>query len=91
MAGRMKQLVRTAVALGATLLLGKAIRKAAQDRRVRQKAGELQQAVRNQVRSAGKTAGMKANQLAKAVGKQAPAIGREAAKQIKKLVDSAAG
>jgi hypothetical protein len=91
MSGKTKQLAQAAVTLVAALLAGKAIQKAAQDRKIRSKASDLSQAARKQVRTAGKAVGENLNRLAQAARKQAPEIGREAVKQVKRLSKTASG
>ena len=80
MSNRTKQLVRAAVALVAALVAKKAIQRASQDRTFRGKA-----------RAAGKTLGDNLNRLARVAGERAPGIGREAARQIRRLSKAAAG
>lgn len=80
MPDRTKQLVRAAVTLVAALVAKKAIQWATTDRTFRGKA-----------RAAGKALGENLNRLARVAGQQAPVIGREAARQIRKLSKAAAG
>ena len=80
MPNRTKQLVRAAAALVVALVAKKAMQRAANDRTFRGKA-----------RAAGKALGDNLNRLARAAGERAPEIGREAARQIRRLSKTAAG
>lgn len=86
-----KQLAQAVATLVAALLAGKAIQRAAQDRKIRRKANDLSHAARKQVGSAGKAVGDNLNRLAQAARKQAPVLGREAVKQVKRLSKAATG
>jgi hypothetical protein len=87
MSGKTKQLTRAAITLVVALLA----RKAFQDRKFRRRASDLGQSARKQVQSAGKVMGDNLGRFARAAGKQAPVLGREAVKQFKRLAKSPIG
>jgi F0F1-type ATP synthase membrane subunit b/b' len=89
MAASMKGLFKAAIALVAAALVQKGIQRARKDPRVRQKAADLQKAVRDQVPVARKKAGRMVSDLKDAAEKRVPQIREEAAKQIKKLAKAA--
>jgi hypothetical protein len=72
MARKKNSLAKTAVALAATALLEKAIKKASEDPRVRRKAKAVGKALKKRVNRAGK-------KIAKAIKKKAPKLGRSRA------------
>jgi hypothetical protein len=85
MAASMKGLFKAAIALVAAALVQKGIQRAAQDRRIRRKAADLQKTVRDQVPVARKKAGEIMSGLKDVADKRVPQLRQEAAKQIKKL------
>lgn len=95
MAGTTKRLAKAVVALAASSVINKAVRKAASDPRVRRKAAKLEGAVRTKARAAGKAAGKKATALArsagKGVGKKLSGPRKNAGKKIKRLGKMVAG
>lgn len=95
MAGTTKRLAKAVVALAASSVMEKAVRKAASDPRVRRKATELEGVVRKKAHAAGKSAGKKASALArsagKSVGKKLSGPRKNAGSKIKRLGKLVAG
>jgi hypothetical protein len=91
MGANMKGLFKAAIALVAAGLVQKVIQRAGKNPRVRRKAADLQQAMRDKVPVARDAAGKLASDLKDAAGKRIPRIRQEAAKQIKKLAKVAEG
>ena len=95
MAGTTKRLTKAVVALAASSVVEKAVRKAAEDPRVRRKAGELERALRKKARAAGKSAGKKATAMARSagaeVGKKLAGPRKTAGKKIKRFGKLVAG
>jgi hypothetical protein len=79
MARKRKGLAQTAAALAATALLEKAIKKAAEDPRVRRKAKAVGKALKKRAKAAGK-------KISKAIRKRAPKASRAAARRRKSRV-----
>ena len=71
MARTQRNLAKTAAALAATVLLEKAIQKAAEDPRIRRKAKAVAKALGKRARAAGK-------KIAKVIKKRAPKLARAA-------------
>jgi len=69
MARKQRNLAKTAAAMAATALVEKAIRKAAEDPRVRRKAKAVGKALKKRAKAAGK-------KISKAIKKRAPKIRR---------------
>ena len=74
MARKQRNLAKTAAALAVTALLEKAIKKAAEDPRVRRKAKAVGKALKKGAKAAGK-------RIAKAIKKRAPKVKRAAARR----------
>jgi hypothetical protein len=95
MAGTTKRLTKAVATLAASGMVGKAVRKAAADPRVRRKAAELESVVRKKARAAGKSAGKKASALARSAGakveKKLSGPRKAAGKRIKRLGKLVAG
>lgn len=78
MARKQRNLAKTAAVVAATALVEKAIRKAAEDPRVRRKAKAVGKALKKGAKAAGK-------KIAKALKKRAPKVGRAAAKRKRRV------
>ena len=85
MARKQRNLAKTAAAMAATALLEKAIRKAAEDPRVRRKVKAVGKALKKGAKAAGKKIAKaiknRAPKIAKAMKKRAPKVGRAAARR----------
>jgi predicted DsbA family dithiol-disulfide isomerase len=68
MAGGAKRLAKAVAALATSTVVQKAVRKAAEDPRVRRKAAEVRKVVAKKARSTGKTLGKRATALARGAG-----------------------
>lgn len=95
-AGTTKRVAKAVAALAATGLVRKAVRKAAEDPRVRRKAAELGKAAGKKARTVGKRAAKKTTALARTAGKKvekrvvAPAR-KKAGRKIQRLGKALAG
>lgn len=85
MARKRRNLAKTAAAMAATVLLEQAIKKAAEDPRVRRKAKAVGKALKKGAKAAGKKIAKaikkRAPRIAKAIRKRAPKVGRAAARR----------
>jgi hypothetical protein len=96
MAGGAKRLAKAVTALATSTVVQKAVRKAAEDPRVRRKAAEVKKAVAKKARATGKTLGKRATALARSAGDEVgkrmvrPAR-KKAGSRIKKLGKLVAG
>ena len=86
MAGARKRLSKVVSALVATGVVQQAVRKAASDPRVRRKADQVKNEVRDRALAAGKTAAKKVRLAGKSAGKSAAAMAKAAGKRLKKNV-----
>jgi hypothetical protein len=81
MARKQRNLAKTAAALAATALVEKAIRKAAEDPRIRRKAKSLAKALKKRAKAAGK-------KIAKVIRKRAPKVARAVKTKGRKRVSA---